>query len=98
MTLEHKQLDAAAHVQLDARDVARQVGAEERDRVGDVLRVAGRFSTVRLTICSFIAAFAIWNASVPITPGTIALHVMPCRPPSIASVRVSPRMPAFVVE
>jgi hypothetical protein len=58
----------------------------------------GRFSTVRLTIRSFIVAFARWKASVPITPGTIALQVIPWRPPSIASVRVSPSTPAFVVE
>ena len=38
------------------------------------------------------------KASVPMTPGTIALQVMPWRAPSIASVRVSPSRPAFVVE
>src|SRR5215212_4975761 len=58
----------------------------------------GRLNTVRLAIRSFIAAFAMWNASVPMIPGTIALAVIPCRPPSIASVFVSPRRPAFVVE
>jgi len=39
-----------------------------------------------------------WNASVPMIPGTIALHVIPCRPPSIASDFVSPIRPALVVE
>ena len=39
-----------------------------------------------------------WYASVPMIPGTIALHVIPWRPPSIASVLVRPRIPAFVVE
>ena len=39
-----------------------------------------------------------WNASVPMIPGTIALHVIPWRPPSIARVFVSPRIPDFVVE
>ena len=50
------------------------------------------------TMRSFITGFAMWKASVPITPGTIALHVTPWRPPSIASVFVSPSSPAFVVE
>ena len=58
----------------------------------------GRLKTVRAAIRSFIAAFAMWNASVPMMPGTIALHVIPWRPPSIASVFVSPRIPALVVE
>ena len=58
----------------------------------------GRLNTVRFAIRSFIAGFAMWNASVPMIPGTIALHVIPWRPPSIASVLVSPRIPAFVVE
>ena len=58
----------------------------------------GRLNTVRAAMRSFIAAFAMWNASVPMTPGTMALHVIPCRPPSIASVFVSPRIPDFVVE
>ena len=40
MVSEHEQFDAAGHVQLDAGDVGGQVGAEERDRVGDVLRLA----------------------------------------------------------
>src|SRR5919201_167260 len=39
--LEGKKLDPAAHVQLDPGDVAGQVGAEERDRVCDFLRLAG---------------------------------------------------------
>ena len=47
---------------------------------------------------SFIASFAMWNASLPITPGTIALQVIPCRPPSMASVLVRPSKPAFVAE
>jgi len=38
------------------------------------------------------------NASVPMTPGTIALQVIPWRAPSIASVLVNPSSPAFVVE
>ena len=58
----------------------------------------GRLKTVRFAIRSFIAGLAKWNASVPMIPGTIALQVIPWRPPSIASVRVRPRMPAFVVE
>ena len=58
----------------------------------------GRLKTVRLAIRSFIAGFAKWNASVPMIPGTIALLVIPYLPPSIASVRVRPRIPAFVVE
>ena len=37
----------------------------------------GRFRAVRLTIRSFISAFAMLKASVPITPGTIALQVIP---------------------
>ena len=37
----------------------------------------GRLKTVRLAIRAFIAAFAMLNASVPMIPGTIALHVMP---------------------
>ena len=41
---------------------------------------------VRFTIRSFIAALPMPKASVPMTPGTIALHVIPCRPPSSASV------------
>ena len=35
--LEDEELDAAAHVQLDAGDVVGEVGAEEADRVRDVL-------------------------------------------------------------
>ena len=58
----------------------------------------GRLKTVRAAIRSFIAEFAMWNASVPMIPGTIALHVIPCRPPSIASVLVKPRIPDFVAE
>ena len=58
----------------------------------------GRLNTVRFAMRSFIAGFPMWNASVPMIPGTIALQVIPCRPPSIASVFVRPRMPAFVVE
>src|SRR5205085_3384494 len=38
---EGEELDAAADVQPDARDVRREVGAEERDRVRHVLRLAG---------------------------------------------------------
>jgi hypothetical protein len=53
---------------------------------------------VRATIRSFMAALAMWKASVPITPGTIALQVMPSRAPSMASVFVNPRRPALVVE
>ena len=33
--------------------------------------------TGRDAIKSFIAGFAKWNASVPMIPGTIALHVIP---------------------
>ena len=95
---EDEQLDAAGDVELDAGDVAREVGAEERDRVRDVVGLAGALEDVRFAIRSFIAAFAAWKISVPMMPGTIALHVIPCRPPSIASVFVSPRTPAFVVE
>ena len=36
-----------------------------------------------------------WNASVPMIPGTIALAVIPCRPPSIASVFVRPSRPGL---
>ena len=51
---------------------------------------------VRCTMRSFIFGFPKLKASVPMTPGTIALHVIPCLAPSSASVRVSPRRPAFV--
>src|SRR5215510_4054244 len=57
-----------------------------------------RRRAVRLIIRSCISGFTNPNASVPITPGTIALHVIPCRAPSSASVRVRPSRPAFVVE
>ena len=53
---------------------------------------------VRCTMRSFIAALPKLKASVPMTPGTIALQVIPWRAPSSASVRVSPSSPAFVVE
>ena len=58
----------------------------------------GRLKTVRFAIRSFIAGFAKWNASVPMIPGHDRVRVIPCRPPSIASVFVSPSRPAFVVE
>ena len=95
---EDEELDAAGDVELDPRDVRGEVRAEERDRVRDVLRLPGRLKTVRFAIRSFMAGFAMWKASVPMIPGTIALQVIPCRPPSIASVRVRPRIPDFVVE
>src|SRR2546423_1680212 len=56
----------------------------------------GRLKTVRFAIRSFIAGFAKWNASVPMIPGTIALAVIPWRPPSIARVFVRPSRPVFV--
>jgi hypothetical protein len=95
---EHEELDASRDVELDARDVRGEVGAQECDRVRDVLRLPRRLNTVREAIRSFMAALAMWNASVPMMPGTIALHVIPWRPPSIASVFVRPRIPDFVVE
>ena len=58
----------------------------------------GRLKTVLAAIRSFIASFAMWNASVPMIPGTIAFAVIPWRPPSIARVFVRPSTPAFVVE
>ena len=73
----HEQLDAAGDVERDAGHVGGEVGAEERDRVGDVLRLAGALETVRFAIRSFMAGFAMWNASVPMIPGTIALQVIP---------------------
>ncbi len=68
-----------------------------------VAKLDGLFSEVADDPVTFLAgeksfAFAMLNASVPITPGTMALQVMPCRAPSIARVRVSPSAPAFVVE
>ena len=74
--------------------------SEQRNAIAFAMScgLAGPLEHRSAAIRSFIAAFAMWNASVPMMPGTIALHVMPCRPPSIASVFVSPRIPALVVE
>jgi hypothetical protein len=57
-----------------------------------------RRKAVRRIIRSFMSGLPKLNASVPITPGTIALTVIPWRAPSSASVRVRPSSPAFVVE
>ena len=74
---------------------ARAQGMVHTEETVEEIRALGRRA---FAIRSFMTGFAMWNASVPMIPGTIALHVMPLRAPSIASVRVSPRTPAFVVE